>query len=313
MYLVLFACSRKQIDNNIVHKVVEIMKLSVVTPCYNSADYIERCIKSVSDQQGVDVEHIIQDGGSTDGTINILKNYADISVITESDTGMYDAINKGFNRATGDIFSHINSDEQYLPQVLRIVATFFENHPDIDILFTNVLVLQDDASFVCFQKVIKPTKTQTLLSHLSTYTAGTFFRRRVWEDGIHFDTSKKALGDSWWILDILKAKYKTAHKNQYTTIVTATEKNLSLSDIARQESRELFETAGSFPRIQWMLQFIYYRMYKLINGCYYQKPFSYSVYTKNNTQDRQTFNVTKPSPFWMQMHKLKSLDYYANK
>lgn len=289
------------------------MKFSIVTPCYNSVNSIHRCIASVADQCKINVEHILQDGGSTDGTLDILEANTKIKVVSEIDTGMYDALNKGFDRATGDILAHINADEQYLPKALHIVSDFFDNHPDVDILFTDVLVLRDDSSLVCYQKIIKPTRAQILLSHLPTYTAGTFFRRRIWEDGLRFDTSKKALGDSWWMLKILESKYNTACKHHFTTIVTATEENLSLSNIAHKESRELFDMVGVFARTQWVLQFIRYRIAKMSHGCYRQKKFSYSVYTKHNLHTRKTFIVTNPSPFWMQMHKLKSLNYYSAK
>lgn len=286
------------------------MKLSIVTPSYNSMNYIEKCIASVADQKNVDIEHIIQDGGSTDKTCDILNSKSGIRFYSEPDSGMYDAINKGFNQSTGDIFAHINADEQYLPGSLKIVADFFHKHPNIDILFTDIIVLTEDASFVCYQKVIKPTKSQIILSHLPTYTAGTFFRRKIWDAGIHFDISKKALGDSLWMLDIIKKEYKMACKRCYTTTVTATRENLSLSDVAHKESQELFRNAGNLAHIKWLSQFLKYRSKKMIHKCYYQKKLSYAVFTNNNIHTRQSFTAVKPSPFWIQMHKLKSINYY---
>jgi glycosyltransferase involved in cell wall biosynthesis len=287
------------------------MQLSIVTPCLNAAHYIQRCMASVADQKGVEFEHIVQDGGSTDGTLEILKSFPSVRFTSEPDTGMYDALNKGFDKATGDVFAHINADEQYLPGALQQVATFFSRNPDVDILFTDVLILRDDASFVCYQKVVKPTRDQTLLAHLPTYTAGTFFRRRVWEDGCRFDATKKALGDSWWMLRALDVQYRMACRRCYTTIVTATDENLSLSAVAREESQELFNMAGRFLRLRWLLLFVRYRATKLLRNCYWQPPFSYSVYATPDLTARQTHQVRFPTPFWMQMRKLKSLDYYT--
>lgn len=287
------------------------MQLSIVTPCLNAARYIERCVASVADQEGVAFEHIIQDGGSTDGTVERLQSSTAANVTSEPDTGMYDALNKGFDKASGEIFAHINADEQYLPGALEKVVEFFDRNPDVDILFTDVLILHDDASFVCYQKVVEPTRPQTLLAHLPTYTAGTFFRRRVWEDGCRFDTTKKALGDSWWMLYALDAPYRMACHRCYTTIVTATDENLSLSDVARKESQELFTMAGRPLRLRWLLQFVRYRAKKLLKGCYSQRPFSYAVYTMPDLASRQTCQVKRPTPFWMQMRRLKSLEYYT--
>ena len=287
------------------------MQLSIVTPCLNAAHYIPRCMASVADQQGVDFEHIIQDGGSTEGTLEILKSSSTIAFTSEPDASMYDALNKGFDKASGEVFAHINADEQYLPGALAKVAMFFSQNPEVDILFTDVLILRDDASFICYQKVVKPTRDQTLLAHLPTYTAGTFFRRRVWEDGCRFDISKKALGDSWWMLHALDSQYLMACQRYYTTILTATDENLSLSDVARKESQELFNMAGHCLRSRWLLRFLLYRATKLLKHCYWQPPFSYSVYATPDLSARHRYPVKFPTPFWMQMRKLKSLQYYA--
>lgn len=94
---------------------------SVITPCYNSEKYIEQCIRSLMNQQYQNFEHIIIDGGSTDGTVDIIKKYENqynMKWISEKDNGMYDAINKGFSMASGDIFSWLNSDDIYFPWTL---------------------------------------------------------------------------------------------------------------------------------------------------------------------------------------------------
>jgi glycosyltransferase involved in cell wall biosynthesis len=89
------------------------MKVSLITVTHNSAVYLEECIKSVLHQRSANIEHIIVDGGSTDGTLDILKKY-DHHIAkwkTEKDRGMYDAINKGMSMATGDIIGTLNSDD----------------------------------------------------------------------------------------------------------------------------------------------------------------------------------------------------------
>ncbi len=99
------------------------MKVSVVTPSYNMLDYLKRCHKSVADQRGVDVEHIVVDGLSTDGTKEFLESQASIHAIIERDQGMYDAVNKGLLTARGEIMSYLNCDEQYLPERCRLSIT----------------------------------------------------------------------------------------------------------------------------------------------------------------------------------------------
>ena len=101
------------------------LKFSIVTPTYNSAEYLEDCIRSVQGQKYRNFKHIIVDGGSTDGTLDIIRKYEGtypMKWISEKDNGMYDAINKGFGMASGDIYSWINSDDMYLPWTLQAVA-----------------------------------------------------------------------------------------------------------------------------------------------------------------------------------------------
>lgn len=104
--------------------------VSIVTPCYNSAAYIEDCIRSVMGQSHKGVEHIIVDGGSTDGTLDILRAYEErynMRWISEEDEGMYDAIAKGFALARGDIFAWLNGDDMYTPWACALVAAVMES------------------------------------------------------------------------------------------------------------------------------------------------------------------------------------------
>jgi len=106
------------------------MRFSIITPSYNQAQFIERTIKSVLCQNYPNFEYIVMDGGSTDGTVEILKKYSDkIIWKSEKDRGQSDAINKGLKMATGDIVAYLNSDDTYEPDALKKVAEFFQNSP----------------------------------------------------------------------------------------------------------------------------------------------------------------------------------------
>jgi glycosyltransferase len=105
------------------------LKISVVTVCYNSAEYIEEAIESVFSQDYDNFEYIIIDGGSTDGTLDIIRKYESKLTywISEPDKGLYDAMNKGIAKTEGDIVGMINSDDYYLPGAFEKVAKAFEN------------------------------------------------------------------------------------------------------------------------------------------------------------------------------------------
>lgn len=123
--------------------------ISVVTPSYNQAEFIRDTLDSVKRQTHPNVQHIVMDGGSTDGTLDILDSYEDtydLTCTSEPDEGQSDAINKGFERASGDIVAWLNSDDTYFDiNVLSRVAAYFERH-DADIIYGDLAYLDADST-----------------------------------------------------------------------------------------------------------------------------------------------------------------------
>lgn len=109
-------------------------RISIVTPCFNHAEFLEETLLSVLDQGYPDLEYGVVDGGSRDGSVDILRKYGDrLSFWTsERDKGMYDALNKGFARTSGEIMGWINSDDKYLPSTLSIVGELFTLFPAVE-------------------------------------------------------------------------------------------------------------------------------------------------------------------------------------
>ncbi len=106
-------------------------KISIITPSFNQAPFIERTIRSVLDQGYPNLEYIVMDGGSTDGTVEILKRYSgQLKWASEKDKGQADAINKGIQMATGDVIAYLNSDDVYSPGALIHVGEFFREHAE---------------------------------------------------------------------------------------------------------------------------------------------------------------------------------------
>ena len=137
--------ARSGLERNLIFRFsfqdVEQMKITLITACYNSAETIGTAIESVLSQKGVDVEYIVVDGGSQDGTVDIIKEYADKTLnaqlltpnftfrwLSESDKGMYDAINKGIKMATGDVIGILNADDVLASdETLKRIAEAFES------------------------------------------------------------------------------------------------------------------------------------------------------------------------------------------
>jgi glycosyltransferase involved in cell wall biosynthesis len=119
-------------------------QISVVTPSFNSAGTIRSTLESVASQDYAEVEHLVIDGGSTDGTIEILKQYPKLTWVSEKDKGHYHAMDKGTRMASGEIVAILNADDCYRPGVLSRVAAAFAQHPDWDALFGDIVFVDGE-------------------------------------------------------------------------------------------------------------------------------------------------------------------------
>src|SRR5579872_3892708 len=97
------------------------MRFSVITPSFRNSSWLNLCIASVADQE-VELEHIVQDAGSDDGTLDWLLSDRRVRAFVEKDSGMYDAVNRGLRKSTGELLAYLNCDEQYLPGTLKAVS-----------------------------------------------------------------------------------------------------------------------------------------------------------------------------------------------
>src|SRR6202034_981314 len=120
---------------------------SIITPSFRNSKWLKLCIASVADQHGVELEHIVQDSCSDDGTQDWLPHDERVKAFIEKDQGMYDAINRGWKRAQGDVVAYLNCDEQYLPGALKAVWDYFQAHPDVDVVFGDNLVVDDKGEY----------------------------------------------------------------------------------------------------------------------------------------------------------------------
>lgn len=120
--------------------------VSIITPSYNQARYLEQTIRSVLGQDHPRIEYIVMDGASNDGSVEIIKEYADRLAYWESveDNGQADAINKGFARASGEIVAWLNSDDYYLPGTISAAVKVFEENPDVVLVYGNMLAVDEN-------------------------------------------------------------------------------------------------------------------------------------------------------------------------
>jgi glycosyltransferase involved in cell wall biosynthesis/uncharacterized coiled-coil protein SlyX len=156
--------------------------LSIVTPSYNQADYLERTIQSVINQTYPNFEYVVQDGGSQDGSKEILEKYSDKLTYWESrpDAGQAQAINLGFEKTTGEIMAYLNSDDVYLPGAIQYVMNFFEKHPNVDVVYGHrIIINEEDQEIGIWVLPRHHRKTLYYADYVPQETL--FWRRRIWD------------------------------------------------------------------------------------------------------------------------------------
>jgi glycosyltransferase involved in cell wall biosynthesis len=269
--------------------------ISIITPSFRSSAWLKLCVASVADQQ-VEAEHIVQDAGSDDGTLDWLLKDDRVKTFVEKDQGMYDAINRGLRRASGEIVAYLNCDEQYLPGTLARVMEFFQKHPAIDMVFGDVVMVDADGQYLRHRKMQTPLLHHTWTCHLSTLSCATFFRRRLVNDEKSlFKSTLRDVGDGEWMVRMLRRRVKMAALGGFTSVFSYTGANMSAGPNARLENRELFETAPFLARKLRPLIILQHRVRRLSGGMYFQKPFDYEIFTLTSPERRQKFHVGRPT------------------
>lgn len=156
--------------------------ISIVTPSFNQAAFLEATIRSVLDQEYPHVEYIVQDGGSTDGSVDVLHRYAHRLTAWDSrkDGGQAHAINLGMHRTTGSIMAYLNSDDLLLPGSLAYVARFFADHPDVDVVYGHRILIDDRGDEI--GRWVLPPHDDEVIKYSDFIPQETmFWRRRAWD------------------------------------------------------------------------------------------------------------------------------------
>ncbi|MFA5688385.1 MAG: glycosyltransferase family 2 protein [Kiritimatiellales bacterium] len=305
------------------------MKFSIITPALNQLAYLKRCIASIADQvagsgivdgcalpveqelpaaqqpdsltpeHALRVHHHIQDGCSTDGTVEYLKEYIarqqstdtyQLTFTSEADGGMYDALNKGFSRATGEVFAWLNCDEQYLPGTLAKAAGFFLKYPEVDFIYGNALLLNENGSLLTYRKNPPLRRWYVQSDHLYTQSCAMFFRQHVFQETGCFDIQWKAVSDCDFITRLLKHGFKAGRMSEYLSVFFVTGQNLSNSRTGQDELIRWRTTAPPPVRmLHYPLRVLRY-LEKYFSGGYRERfPLEYAVYLSGDSEHRSTF------------------------
>ncbi len=201
----------EQDSRSLVAKEVVPPRISIVTPSYNQAPFLERTIKSVLDQRYPCLEYIIIDGGSSDGSVDIIKRYEKYLSywISEKDKGQSHAINKGFERASGQILAYLNSDDTYVEGTLLFIADYFSQHPEIDVVYGNATFIDEEDCPIRDWRTIDYKFNFHLYGQAIIPQPSAFWRKEIYTKVGKLDESLQLAldGDLWFRMSKRGAKF----------------------------------------------------------------------------------------------------------
>lgn len=242
------------------------MKISIVTISYNQGEFLEKAILSVINQKNeVDLEYIVVDAGSTDGSREIIKSYENEidCIIFESDEGPADGLNKGFRLATGDIYGYLNADDEFVLGALQEVDEYFNIHPDIDVVSAHGEIIDGHDNFL-----------QKCFSHnfnLQRYVEGncvvvqqsTFFKSDIFKATHGFNKNNHISWDGELMVDMALNNAKFSRLHRYWSRFRVYDQSISgsgefLDKATKEHERIAYKVGGnlnnSFSRkIYWLL------------------------------------------------------------
>ena len=260
--------------------------------------YLKRCVRSVADQRE-DVQHLVMDGGSIDGTVEWLRTRPAIQARSERDRGMYDALNKGLTLARGEIVSYLNCDEQYLPGTLAAVRDYFTANPGADVVFGDALLIAPDGGLLAFRKGYAPRWPYIIASHLYVLSCTMFFRRRIIDAGFRFDDTLRDVADADFVVRLLRAGHRADHVRRYLAAFTMTGANMSAGANAQKEIARARAAAPPWVRALRAPLNVARLTEKVLSGAYRQRfPLAYSVYSAPESLERTDFSAPTSTFRW---------------
>jgi glycosyltransferase involved in cell wall biosynthesis len=230
--------------------------ISIVTPSFNQASFIGEALESVRLQNSGHCEHLVIDGMSTDGTLDLLRGRERQNMlwISERDSGQSEALNKGFRSAKGEIIGWLNSDDRYRAGCFEHIIRAFEDNPEVDILYGDYLIVDEIGKVLEIRREIE-FSAFVLFYHRILYipTTATFFRRRIFEDGNWLNEHLQYAMDLEFFIRLSERGYRFKHIPQLLADFRMQPKSKTCSSPDRQRlehQQVVFATAPLFRRLK---------------------------------------------------------------
>ena len=233
------------------------MKISIVTPSYNQGQFIERTLQSVASQTGAKIEHVVFDGGSTDNTVDVLKAFEPpVRWVSKKDKGQTDAVNQGIRATDGEIVGWLNSDDIYYPGAIARVVQYFQDHPDVDVVYgmADHIDLVDHA-FETYPSA--PWNLEQLKETCFICQPALFFRRRVVEQYGLLDESLNFCMDYEYWLRLGKAGARFAYLEEKIagSRLYADNKTLGARVKVHSEINDMFKKLFGVVPDRWLFNY----------------------------------------------------------
>ena len=288
------------------------MDFTIITPSFKQLDYLGCCIASVADQEGVEVEHIVQDAGSP-GIEEFVEKMAKhffgkyggervsnlhtfellhirtahgytLRIFKEKDEGMYDAINRGLEKSRSDLFAWLNSDEQYFSGTLQTVKRSFDRDKSADVVLGDVVLLNKDYYPAVYRRIMKPFSWHTRLVHLHSLSAASFFKRSALPTPV-FEKRWRIIGDAVLVDHLINKNRKFCCLKRPLSSYMITGENLSLAKPG-VELPTWHKELGFPPR--WVRPFVilHHRIRRLFAGAYQTQKVALKIY-RFGSQERE--------------------------
>lgn len=271
-------------------------KISVVTPSYNQAEFLERTIKSIIEQGYPNLEYIVCDGGSTDGSVEIIKKYENKITwwCSEKDKGQSDAINKGLKRATGDIVCWINSDDVLLKGALNEYARLYNENPACSVFMAQTMRIDDKDNILYFHILPKLTPFLYKRGLISVPQQSWAWKRELFDKIGYINEERHACMDIEYLMRQLRAGCKIAYSKKTIGAIRIYEGTKTSGDNGEDNiwtrDRKVMKVEFANFKYQNVSPFsrLLYRLQKTFNGIYLKQYFltkkykgrNYTEYTK---------------------------------
>lgn len=239
-------------------------RVSIVTVSFNQAQFLEQALLSVSTQDYADIEYIVVDPGSTDGSRGIIERYSSkiAKAILRPDRGAADGLNRGFADATGEILGFLNSDDYLLPGAVRRVVTFFESHPTCDIVMGNGFIVDAGGRTLRHVKARDFTVQRYLYEGARFLQQSTFFRKEAYLQSPQFNVENRTCWDGELFVSMVNTKAHVGYIDADLGVFRIHDSSISGSGRSaqyREDCKRIYQQIRGREWTAWdeMLRFFY--------------------------------------------------------